>query len=153
MIINNAEIEGLKHLNTTQIVGTRLKSLIKRAVKEKKFKSQADFFNSIGENGIDKDTYSKYLNGTNNMKLDRLKEICLKLDCSSDYLLGLTPFNRRFAGIGSTLYKMGYTIEWDEYEADYMTISKDGLQFRCTERDIEDKFVEVLSFVMFQAQK
>lgn len=150
MIIDTREINNL---TTTQIVGTRLKSLIKRAVKEKKFKSQADFFNSIGENGIDKDTYSKYLNGTNNMKLERLKEICLKLDCSSDFLLGLTPFNRKFAGIGSTLYKMGYSIVWNEYETEYMTISKDGLQFECTEQEIEDKFSELLSFIMFQAQK
>ena len=145
-MVFNTEKTG--ELTTTQIVGKRLKSLIKRTGK-----SQEEFFSSIGENGIGKDTFSKYLNGKNNMTLDRLKEICLKLDCSSDYLLGLTPFNKRFAGIGSTLYKMGYTIEWDEYEADYMTISKDGLQLRCTEREIEDKFVEVLSFVMFQAQK
>ena len=140
--------------NTKEIVGSRLKGLLRRAIKAGTYNSQEDFFSDIGgEEGTTKDTFSKYLSGKNSIPLEKFKEICEKLDCSADYLLGLTSFNKSFSGIGSTLIKLGYSIEEDPYESDYITISKDNISFTCTYQEIEKEFDDILSFIMFKSQK
>ncbi len=118
MIINVGDYNG----NSTEILGNHLRGLIKRAIKDKKYSSVQNFFNElsidIAEMGIDEKipdiakptNYNKYLNGSVNMKIELLKQICKKLDCSADYLLGLTPFNKSPQG---TIYILFHNIDND----------------------------------------
>lgn len=103
MIISLTADENIK---TTEIIGKRLKGLLKRAIKEGRYNSQQAFFDILNErlkkvelledSHVDMtnyNTYAKYLNGRSNLKMYVFKEICEELDCSPAYLLGLTVVN------------------------------------------------------------
>ena len=83
------------NITTNQIVGKRLKGLLKRAIDEGRYSSHKDFFDRLNDrlekiesveksthvNVNNPNTYAKYLNGGTTMKLYVFREICRELDC------------------------------------------------------------------------
>lgn len=113
----------MNDLTTKKLVGERLRKLIKQEIKNQKYRDQQDFFSKV-QKRIDKNntekisvnvsnvnTFNKYLTGETNMKIEVLKQICIELNCTSDYLLGLTPHNMNTLDIIRNLIKeSGYNL-------------------------------------------
>ena len=144
---------------TTEIIGKRLKGLIKRAIKEGKYSSQQDFFDQVQKrientntDVTNPNTYNNYLNGGTNMKLDVLKQICIELDCSANYLMGISFANTDYQG---SILRMIYDIDpkinimWDEYETDMVQIDYYGktITYDCDE--LKNKIKDLINATLF----
>lgn len=92
-----------------------MKASIKHAIKEGRYSSIQDFFNSVSNRLTTTDianpgVFNKYLSGSVNMKIETLRQICIELHCSADYLLGFTPFNK---GVSGNIYYLLHNIDND----------------------------------------
>ena len=160
MIVSLGDCDNCK---TTEIVGKRLKGLIKRAIKEGKYNSQKEFFERVQERindtSIDltnSNTYNKYLNGGTNMKLDVLKQICIELKCSANYLMGITPFNSDYSG--AILRLLGdidsnITYSWDPIESNVININYYGTTLSYKENELAEKLKDLISASLFVDSK
>lgn len=154
-------------IRVTQTLGKRLKYLIKRGIKEERYRNQQDFFDKIqdriiesGNNDLAKvmvnnaNTYNKYLSGGNNMKLEVLYHICKELNCTADYLLGLSPVNRNFLGsIYKVLKDMGYEVESNPENVDQICVMYEGKELYLSYNELEESIHNILDFLLFQKSK
>lgn len=69
-------------------------SRLREARKEKKL-TQGELGTLLG---VEKSTISKYEVGTNSVDVETLVKLCIKLDVSADYLLGLSDHPGRWPG-------------------------------------------------------
>lgn len=154
-------------IRVTQTLGKRLKYLIKRGIKEERYRNQQDFFDKIqdriiesGNNDLAKvmvnnaNTYNKYLSGGNNMKLEVLYHICKELNCTADYLLGLSPVNRNFLGsIYKVLRDMGYEVESNPENEDQICVMYEGKELDLSYNELEESIHSILDYLLFQKSK
>lgn len=156
-----------ENIRVTQTLGKRLKYLIRRGIKEGRYHNQQDFFDKIqsriiesGNSDLAKvmvnnaNTYNKYLSGLNNMKLEVLFYICQELNCTADYLLGLSPINRNF--LGSTykvLGDMGYEVESNPENEDQICVTYEGKNIFLSYDELQATMHNILDFVLFQKSK
>lgn len=154
-------------IRVTQILGKRLKYLIKRGIKEGRYHNQQDFFDKIQERiwqsenaeiGIvtvsNPNTYNKYLSGGNNMKLEVLYHICKELNCTADYLLGLSPINRNFLGsIYRVIRDMGYEVETNPENEDQLSIMYEGKEIKLSYNELEESIHTILDYLLFRKSK
>lgn len=158
-------LQNVENLKTTEIIGIRLKTLIKNAIKKGKYTNQQDFFDCV-QKRLDEsnnsessrvsinnqNTYSKYLNGSINMKLDVLKQICIELDCSANFLMGITPINSDYSGSILKLLTSidsGITYAWDETEPNIIHIDYYGTILSYDETVLANKLKNLISALLF----
>lgn len=154
-------------IRVTQTLGKRLKYLIKRGIKENKYHNQQDFFDKIQKRIQDSEnaelgtvmvnnpnTYNKYLSGGNNMKLEVLYHICKELNCTADYLLGLSPINRNFLGsIYRVIRDMGYEVETNPENEDQLSIMYEGKEIKLSYNELEESIHTILDYLLFRKSK
>lgn len=158
------------NITTNQIVGKRLKGLLKRAIDEGRYSSHKDFFDRLNDrlekiesveksthvNVNNPNTYAKYLNGGTTMKLYVFREICRELDCSPAYLLGLTVFNNDPSG---TILKFinslgdGVTIERNWENEDEIYINYHGTELYLDRDTLTKKVQELVDCALFLEAK
>lgn len=163
-LLSPSEMGNTDNLKTTEIVGKRLKYLIKYAIKDGKYKSQQDFFDCV-QSRIDasgnpekasvainnQNTYSKYLNGGTNMKLDVLKHICLELGCTADYLLGVSPVNRNFLGSAYMLVRdMGFEISCNPENEDEIGVMFNGQLLEFSYDELKAELENIFEYTLYR---
>lgn len=171
-------LKDITNLTTTEIIGQRLRSLINRELPHTdkdgkritgKYSSIQDFWDKIQER-IDKDcsiefdrqrkktqvnnrnTYQKYLNGTTAMSMYVLQQICIELDCSANYLLGITPVNSDYTGsILRLLTDIDECIsyEWDEVDSDLIHINYYGTTLSYRTEELSQKLKDLINAFFF----
>lgn len=156
MIVSLSDCDNCK---TTEIVGKRLKGLIKRAIKEGKYSSQQEFFervqlriNDTSTDITNPNTYNKYLNGGTNMKIDVLKQICMELNCSANYLMGITNFNSDYSGAILKLVSdidNRITYKWDANEIDVIHIDYYGKVLTYGAEELGNKLKDLINATLF----
>lgn len=170
-------LKNTDNLKTNEIIGQRLRLLISRELPRKdkegrlikgKYLSIQDFFDKVQER-IDKDcniefsdrkntqvnnpnTYNKYLNGTNSMKMYVLKQICIELKCSANFLMGITPVNSDY--VGSILRLLTdiddrISYEWDEIDSDIVHIDYYGTSLSYRDTELEEKLKDLINASLF----
>ena len=157
-------------LTTNQVVGKRLKGLLKRAISEGRYDSNKDFFDRLNDrlekietaeksthvNVNNPNTYAKYLNGGTTMKLYVFREICKELDCSPAYLLGLTVFNN---DPSATILKFinslgdGVTIEREWENEDELHITYHGTELFLDRITLTKKVQDLVDCALFLEAK
>lgn len=162
MIITTVDYLLENNIKTTEIVGKRLKALIKREIKNGKYSSQQDFFEKINTRIMYKEeienvstdianrnVYNKYLSGKTNMNLFVLKEICLELNCTADYLLGISPINKNFLGSAyKVLFDLGYDVTTD-YE-DNLLIKYRGKEIELDYEELQKEIENLFEYQLFK---
>ncbi|WP_287449937.1 hypothetical protein [Sellimonas sp.] len=172
-------LKNTDNLKTNEIIGQRLKLLISRELQRTdnegrlikgKYSSIQDFFDKIQER-IDKNcniefsdesrkstqvnnpnTYNKYLNGKNSMKMYVLKQICIELKCSANFLMGITPVNSDYTGSILRLLtdiddRISY--EWDEIDSDIIHIDYYGTSLSYRDIELEEKLKDLINASLF----
>ena len=86
------------------------------------------------------------------MSMYVLQQICIELDCSANYLLGITPINSDYTGsILRLLTDIDECIsyEWDEVESDLIHIDYYGTTLSYRKEELTQKLKDLINAFFF----